>query len=66
MTHPSKESFMVFSVCRIDFKGSSYDHIRFFKVPKDAELLRDDLNLKHAEDEGVMYIVEHCKRSEVS
>jgi hypothetical protein len=65
MAHPNAKSFKVYAVCRVDFDNKIYDHIRFFKTPRDAELLRDDLSLKHVDEEGVMFVVEYCDRSHV-
>jgi len=64
MSYPYK-TFMVYSVCKIDFKNKTYDNIRFFKAPKDAELLRGDLATQEAENPDVMFVVEYCDRSEI-
>jgi len=64
MSFPNK-SFKVYSVSKIDFINRTYDSVKFFKDPKDAESLRGDLNLEYAESESIIFIVEYCDRSDI-
>lgn len=66
MGHPCKKSFKIYNVCKIDFIAGTYDSVRFFKEPKDAELLCGDLTMEYAEAQSVMFIVEYCDRSSIS